>query len=177
MEEINTPKEFSEELSLDEITYIADVVSENEVEKKIKEMIFEKGIIPTEEDRQMMIQSMKENIKAGKTSYYQNGRGFFSVFKDDFKDAPIKVKVNIAGKQKYLAREADKLSKLISMVIANPQSFASIPGLAKSFNQLIEASGMNPIDFSTMIKGTAVAEPAKQLSSPVDEETLQEETK
>lgn len=149
--DMSNAKKFSAELSLEEITDIADDVARNMVEKQIEEMIFEKGKVPTQQDREMMTETLKADILSGKTPMYKGGRGFFEIFKDEVKDIPIKVKINVAGKQKYLAKEADKLSKLISMVIANPQAFASIPGLSKSFNQLIEASGMSPIDFSAMI--------------------------
>lgn len=177
--EISNPKKFSAELSLEEITQIADDVARNLVEEQIEDMIFEKGKVPTQEEREMMTETLKKDILSGKTTMYKDGRGFFETLKDDIKDMPIKVKVNVAGKQKYLAKEADKLSKLISMVIANPQAFAQIPGLAKSFNQLIESSGMNPIDFSSMIKGVQVAPDVKgkQLSSPVAEDELQAEQK
>lgn len=179
VKEMNNAKKFSEELSLDEITEIAQIIAQNKVEEEIEKSIFEKGIIPTEEDRQMMIETLKEDIVNGKTSYYQNGRGFMETLKDDLKDIPMKVKINISGKQKYLAREADKLSKLISMVIANPQAFATIPGLSKPINQLIESAGMNPIDFKQVISGVQQAPDikTKQISSPVAEEQLLEENK
>lgn len=174
--EMNSGKTFSEELSLDELSEIAETISINLVEDKIKETVMKDGQVPTNEEREMMKQTMKEDIMNGKTSYYQNGRGFFEILKDEIKDIPMKVKMNIAGKKKYLAQEADKLSKLISMVIANPQAFATIPGLSKPINQLIESTGMNPIDFKQVISGVQQAQvQAKQISSPVDESQLEKE--
>jgi hypothetical protein len=97
--------------------------------------------------------------------------------KGDLQDTPIKVKVNVAGKQKYMAQSADRMSRLISNVLANPEAFAMIPGLGNLYNQLLEDSGMNAIDFTPVIRGTAQAQPkAKQLTSPVGEkEVLQEQ--
>lgn len=174
--EMSNDKKFSAELSLDEITEIADTIAINQAENKVKEVILD-GKLVTEEDKQGMIEFYRTNIINGKTEMYKNGLGFFEVFKGEIKNTPIKVKINIAGKQKYLAKEADKLSKLISMIIANPQAFAQIPGLGKTFNQLIEASGMNPIDFSSMIKGIQQVPDVKtkQLSSPVGDEELNKE--
>jgi len=183
VEEMNNGKKFSEELSLDEISEIAETISDNMAESKIKEMIeesFEKGgKVPTKEDREMIKQTLKDDIMKGKTSMYQNGRGFMEILKGEIKDIPMKVKINVAGKQKYLARDADKLSKLISMVIANPQAFASIPGLGKSVNQLIEASGMNPIDFTQLIQGVKNNPEVKtnNLASPVEAEEIKQEEK
>lgn len=179
VDEINQGKKFSEELSLDEITEIAETIAENEIESKIKDMILEDRKVPTVQDREILKQTLKDNIMKGKTPMYQNGRGFMETFKNEIKDIPMKVKINVAGKQKYLAKEADKLSKFISMIIANPQAFATIPGLSKSVNQLIEASGMSPIDFSSMIKGVEISPEikTKQLESPVGEGEIKQEQK
>lgn len=179
VKEMDSGKSFSEEFSLDEISEIASTMAKNVVETKISEIILETGKVPTEEEKLVLIQALKEDIISGKTSAYQNGRGFMQTVKGELKDIPLKVKMNIAGKQKYLARDADKLSKLISMVIANPQAFASIPGLSKSFNQLIESAGMSPIDFTSVIQGVQQVPEVKtkQMTSPVDEEQLKEEQK
>jgi len=177
VKEMNSGKTFSEELSLDEITEIAKIVSSNTVEDKIGEKILETGIVPTNEEKELVKQTLMSDIISGKSKMFSNGRGFMEIVKGEIGDIPMKVKINVAGKQKYLARDADKLSKLISMVIANPQAFASIPGLAKSFNQLIESSGMNPIDFTSMIQGVQQVPDVKtkQITSPVDKEQLKEE--
>jgi len=52
-----------------------------------------------------------------------------------------------------------------------------MPGLAQSFNQLIESSGMNPIDFSYVVENTQQAPDikTKQISSPVEKEEIKEE--
>jgi hypothetical protein len=177
VKEMSNEKTFSEKLSLDEVAYIAEEVAKSEAEKQVEEMIFSNGVVPTREDRQTIMQVIKDNIIQGKTSIYKGGRVFMKTLKDDLKDIPLKVNINIAGKQKYLARNADKLSKLISMVISNPQAFATMPGLAQSFNQLIESSGMNPIDFSYVVENTQQAPDikTKQISSPVEKEEIKEE--
>jgi hypothetical protein len=92
---------------------------------------------------------------------------------------PIKVKVNVAGKQRYMAQNADKISKLIGNILANPQAFAMIPGLGSAYNQLLEESGMNPIDFSKIITGVQMNPEVetKRIESPVEGEVLKEEVK
>lgn len=178
VDEMNGGKDFSEELSLDEITEIAETISRNEVDKRIKKQILETGKVPTEEDRTIMRETIKDDIVSGRTSMYKDGRGFMKVLKGELSNVPITVKVNVAGKQKYMAQNADKLSKLISNILQNPQAFAQIPGLGKAYNQLLEESGMNPIDFSKIITEVgATPPPSGKITSPVGSEELSEEIK
>lgn len=171
VKDLDSGIKFSEELTLDEMMEIGEQIATNEAENTIKKMILD-GKIVTQEDKQVLVDTIKQNfIKTG-------NRKFFETVKGEFKSIPVDVFVNIAGKQKYLAQNADKITNIIREVIRNPQAFTQIPGIAKAFNQLIESSGMNPIDFSSMI--TAVeTQPvkssgfeAKALSSSVGGEEL-----
>ena len=63
----------------------------------------------------------------------------------EFKKTPFAVKVNIAGKQKDLALKADKLVNIFRQVVAAPQMLDD-PRLADLFNQILEASGLSPIE-------------------------------
>ena len=72
---------------------------------------------------------------------------FVEILKDEMKDAAIEVKTNIAGKQKYLASMTEKLVNVFRTIVANPQVLQS-PPMAKLFNEILESSGLNPIDFS-----------------------------
>lgn len=171
MKEMNSGIKFSEEFSLEEIEEIAEKISTKAVNDRIKELIL-KGKIVSPEEQKILQDAIKEQFRKGGT------RRFMELLKDELKDVPIKVKINIAGKQKYLAQQADKLSKLISMVISNPQAFATIPGLSKPINQLIESAGMNPIDFKQVIGGVQQAPDIKtqQIKSPIDPNQLKEES-
>jgi len=165
VDELNTGTKFSEELTLDEMMSIGDQIANNEAEKTVKKMILD-GNIVTKEDKQALVDTIKQTfVKGGQ-------RKFFETIKGDFKDIPVDVFVNIKGKQKYLAQNADKITNVIREVIRNPQAFTQIPGLGKAFNQLIESSGMNPIDFSQMITAVETqpvqggAFEAKELTTP-----------
>jgi hypothetical protein len=180
VDEMDEGKKFSEELSLDELAEIATTISDNIVEGKISEQIMKTGIVPTDEEREVMKQAFKDDIMNGKTPMYSNGRGFFEILKGEIKSIPMKVFVNVAGKQKYLARDADKLSKIFQMLIANPQAFQMIPGLGSAFNQIVESAGLNPINFSKIIKGMEkLGQPVetKQTPSVVGEAEVVEEQK
>lgn len=171
IKDINSSIEFSEELSLDEINEIAEILATNRAEDKVNDIIYKTGRPVTKEERDLMIQAFKEEEKK------RGGRGFFKTLKDELKDVPVKVKVNVAGKQRYMAQNADKISKLIGNILANPQAFAMIPGLGSAYNQLLEESGMNPIDFSHIISGVKdnpMVE-TKKIESPVEGEVLKEE--
>ena len=83
--------------------------------------------------------------------------------KDELKDIPVDVYVNIKGKQRNMAQNADKLTNLLRTVLQNPQGFAQIPGIAKVFNQLLEDSGLSAIDFAPIV--TAVQSQSVQETS------------
>lgn len=139
--EMNNGKKFSAELSLDEMMEISEQIAENQAETQIIQHILQ-GEIVTQENKAELIQAYKDKFKKG------GNRKFFEVIKGELKDIPVSVMVNIAGKQKNLAKDADKLSNLLKVIMANPQAFSQIPGLGKLFNQLLEASGLSPIDFA-----------------------------
>lgn len=172
VDDLNSGIKFSEELSLDEMMEVGEQIATNEAEKRVKAQILS-GKTVSKDEKQSIIDTLKQNfIKSG-------NRKFFETVKGEFKDVPIDVFVNISGKQKYLAQNADKITNIIREVIRNPQAFTQIPGIGKAFNQLIESSGLNPIDFSQMINATetqpvqASGFEAKQLTSSVGGEVLQ----
>lgn len=147
--ELNKGQKFSEELTLEELSEIAEIVVGNEVEQEIKEMILDNKIPPPGIREELVKMKKAEFMKGG-------NRRFMEVMKDEIKDIPLNVFVNISGKQKKLAENADKLTNVIREIIANPQAFSQIPGIGKAFNELLESSGMSPIDFSQV---TAPVEP------------------
>jgi hypothetical protein len=142
--ELNKGQKFSEELTLEELSEIAEIVVGNEVEEEIKKMILDNKIPPPG--------IREELIKLKKAEFMKGGnRRFMEVMKGEIKDIPLNVFVNISGKQKKLAENADKLTNVIREIIANPQAFSQIPGLGAAFNELLEASGMSPINFSLIV--------------------------
>jgi len=161
--DMNNGKDFSEELSLEELQQVSKAVITNEVNRRIKENILD-GLLVTPEMIQELTQIVKNTFSEG------GNRRFFKIIKKELDNLPIKVKINVAGKQKNMSQIADKMSNLISNVLRNPQAFATIPGLGGLYNQLIENSGLNPIDFTPIIEGAKAqaqaqqAQPLKQLT-------------
>lgn len=165
LRDLNKGYEFSEILTLEEMDEIIEPLSENYVEKKKKEAILN-GIVISDSDSEIWKQEYIDTFKKG------GDRRFFKDFKNAFKDVAIKVFVNVAGKQKNMVENADKISRVLMQVISNPQAIAQIPGVAKAFNELLENSGMNPIDFSGITKApiqpeTLVAEPEAAATEEV----------
>jgi len=139
--DINEGKTFSEELSLEELQEIAETITNNSRNIRAKELIL-KGELVTKEELDAFQQAEKEIfIKAG-------NRKFFTDFKGAFKDAPVRVLVNVAGKQKDMSQVADKLSNLISTFL---KSGVPISAMAKPMNELLENSGLSPVNFASVV--------------------------
>lgn len=165
VDDMNKGVKFSETLSLDEIQEIAPKIARSRVQKDIVKMILETGKVPTLEERDQM-----EKIKSQEI-IDKGQRQFFEIIKDELKDVPIKVFVNIKGKQRYMAQNADKITNILREVMKNPQAFSTIPGISKAFNQVLEESGMSPIDFTQIT--TAQTQPSVQNEqAPVEGEQL-----
>lgn len=165
--DMNAGKTFSEELSLDEMQEIADRIVSNQVEQEIKALILDDKIPPPEIRDELMRIKKEEFMKGG-------SRRFFEVLKDELKELPMDVFVNIKGKQRRMAENADKITNIIRQIIANPMAFQQVPGLGKIFNELLEESGMSPVDFSQITalpEGTPTAPvaepPPAEQSLPV----------
>jgi len=152
VQDLNSQESFSEILSLEELQEIAETISENKTNARAKEMILSGELVTREDLASFKEFSTGEFMKGG-------SRKFFKDFKDAFKDLPVKVLINVAGKQKDLAGNADKITNILREVMRNPQAFSQIPGVAKVFNELLESSGLSPIDF-TMITTAPAPAPA-----------------
>lgn len=146
--EINKGNKWLDDLTLEEMQYIAESIATKEANKQAVKLVLEKN--PEDEISQEEIESYREMVKQ---EWMKGGnKRFIEVLKDEFKDLPIDVFVNIAGKQKYLPQFVDKLTNIIRQIMANPVAFQQSPGLVELFNQLIEYSGLNPVDFTKVAK-------------------------
>jgi hypothetical protein len=147
--EMNKEQEFVEELSLDELKYVADCLVKRAAFEFETDMVLRgETIDPTKTEE------LKQRVRDDWMSTGGSKR-FFKLLKDDLKTLPLDVEINIAGKQKNLAGMADKMGNVFSRIIANPQGFIQtmqIPGAESSFNDMLEASGLSPWRFSAMTK-------------------------
>lgn len=163
VKEMNGGKTFSEELSMDEMLEISEKVATNQAEREIMNLILD-GKIPTPEVREELIKIKKEEFMKG------GSRKFMEILKGELDGLPLDVLINIKGKQKRMAQNADKITNIIREIVANPQAFQQIPGIGKAFNELLEESGLSAIDFSQVVtpeeSPVAQAEAKKQAPAP-----------
>jgi hypothetical protein len=146
--DINDGQEFLAELDMDEMQMVADKIANNQAEKILKERVLN-GESILEGERDML----KEKIKLG----FMGGgnKKFIKLLKDELKDAPVDIEIVIAGKQKNLGKMADSITNIFKFIFSNPQGFMQVmqmPGMSKSFNSILEYSGMNAVDFSGLDK-------------------------
>lgn len=163
VKEMNEGQKFADELTADELEEVVAAVVRGTTNQKIKDKMLQ-GQLPTAEEKAMF-------EEVARLEFLEGGRKrFFEIIKDEFKDIPVDVEVNIVGKQKDLAERADKLTNIFRAVIANPQVLQA-PGMGKLFNEIIEASGFSAINFAQLTKALPAQEGA-ELPSPVEEETV-----
>lgn len=139
---------FLSELSVDELKYVSEALVECEAQKLIKEKILNGEMILDNE-----IEKFKEQVRA---EFMKKGsKHFIEILKGEFKNTPLAVKVSIAGKSKNLGAMTEKVVNIFRFAFSNPQGFAQvmqIPGMGKSFNQILEFSGLSPADFTGLDK-------------------------
>lgn len=158
-EDMNKGQKFIEELSVDELQEIADNIATVYANKKIKEKMLPKNA----KDAEAMTSQQQEELRTLLKEQFMKGgqKQFIEVFKDELQSLPIDVQVNIAGKQKNLAKMADGLTNVFRQVISNPQVL-TIPGMGKLFNEIIEASGFSPLNFTALTKAQLGEKPVEQ---------------
>ncbi len=152
---------FLSELSLEELQYVKDCVVRTATNDRIKDIILAGGIV-TPDQVAIFKQLVEEDFKT------KGNKFFLEILRGEFKGSSLGVKVSIAGKSKNLAQMTDKIVNIFRFAFSNPQGFAltmQIPGMAKSFNQILEFSGLSPVDFSGIDK-LAVSQPPQPAAQP-----------
>lgn len=147
-EDLSKKQQFSETLELDELKFVAERMVNCEINDYIKDKILNanlENLIPTFTELQ------PENIEATKEKIRQEllnkgNKWFFDIAEDEMSELPIEIEINIAGKQKNLDKLTDSLVNLYRTIFADPQM--PWEGKAKLINQIVEYSGLDPIDFT-----------------------------
>ncbi|MCH8094301.1 MAG: hypothetical protein IH953_06875 [Chloroflexi bacterium] len=146
-------KEFLANLDADELEEIAERVVTNQANKFVKERILSGGLIlPGEVDE--FKEKAKESFRKG------GNKRFLKIIKDEFKDTPLAVKINIVGKQAYLAQMTDKLSGVLQQIIANPAILQNKVA-RKIFDKILEGSGLSPIEFADIGQPQQLLQPVQ----------------
>ena len=165
VKEITKGTRFLAELSMDEMEFVAEGMANCYINKATINA-WMKGNLPSKEEREAVRIAYKEQFKKG------GNKKFIEILKGELKDIEVKVKVNVAGKQKNLVGIVDKMSNLVRFVFStyNPQtqSFAALddPRIAKWMNQINELSGLEPMDFSVSPAPKPVVAPPEMQPNP-----------
>lgn len=141
--EILGGKKFLASLSGDEMQWVMDTLSENYANNELREDILN-GAEPR--DREMLKEEFRQQFMK------DGGQKILEILAEEFKDAEINIGINIAGKQKDLAGLSDKVLSVFQFVFSNPAAFQqamAIPGMSKAFNDILEYSGINQVEFAS----------------------------
>lgn len=158
-------------LSTDELSWVVDQLSINYVNQQTKDAVLS-GKEITKEQQEELKKIFKETFSK------KGNKHILQVLKDDFKDIEIRMGINVANKQKDLVNLSDKLLSIFQYIFSNPVGFQQamrIPALAKSFQDILEFSGINQSDFQSLLEAPdVVASPQQpqpqqemQLNQPV----------
>jgi hypothetical protein len=145
-EEIVKGKRFLSTLTTEEMQFVSDALVKKQAHSFAIEKILS-GEVVTEEDKAEFEEKTRAEFAKG------GNKRFIEVLKGEFTKAPIRVKINVAGKQKNLELMTDKLVNVFRQIISNPEGFKqamTMPAVAKTFNDILEYSGISPVYFSGM---------------------------
>lgn len=160
--EITKGKKFLASLTVDELSWISEQLATNYANSKLKNALLD-GKAVSEEDKQALKQTFKE-------SFTKDGnRKMLEILKGEFDGVEIQMGINIANKQKNLADLSDKVLNIFQFAFANPNAFSQAmqnPGLAKSFNDILEFSGLSQSDFTGLMQGTPQPPQAPTQQAP-----------
>lgn len=137
-------KKFLATLTSEEMTWVTDQMAENYANKQRNEAVLN-GEIP--QDKELLRQEFITNF-----SKKGNNR-LIEILKDEFKDIEIRIGINVAGKQKDLMGLSDKVLSIFQFIFQNPRGFQQamqLPGMSKAFQDILEFSGINSVDFSNI---------------------------
>lgn len=147
IDEILEGKKFLASLTADEMRWISDELAIKYANRKIVEIILE------ERDEELTTEMQTELQNVFKESFYKKGnKHLVEIIKGEFED--ITLGINIANKQKDLGMLSDKMLSIFQYIFTNPQGFQQamqIPALSRSFQDILEYSGLNQTDFQSLI--------------------------
>lgn len=133
--------EFMATLSLEEMQAIADQVVTATVNKAIIQKVLSGNILEYGE-----IDTLATTYK--ELFFKKGNKKFMKIFKDELKDLPIDIEVNVTGEEKNKALMAEKMGAVFSQIAQNP-GLLDDPRMSKLFNEILEASGLSPLAYST----------------------------
>ncbi len=151
-------QEFISDLDLDDLQAVSDNLILVKAEEFKKEEVLN-GRTFNETDIEDFKEKAREDFMRG------GNKRFLEILKNEMKDAPLDLFINIVGKQKDLATRTDKLVKVFRQLFSTfdpvTKTFTALddPRMAKLFNEIRENSDLSPIDFYQRPKPKQVVVP------------------
>lgn len=145
-------------LTTDELGWISDQLAENHANFQRNEDVLN-GELPR--NKEILKQEFLKNISK------KGNKHLIEILKDEFKGIEVKIGINVSAKQKDLMGLSDKILSIFQVIFANPQAFQQamqLPSLQKTFNDILEFSGINQVDFASLAN-TPLA-PPEAVASP-----------
>ena len=142
--QINTGHKWLDELTLAELQYVAEKITTKYSNEKIKKMVLA-GEIPTQYEIDEYKSLISETFMKG------GEKRFLEVAKDEFVGLPMDVEISIKGKQKNMAETVSKLNSVFRTLFVPGaiQAVQQNTGLSDLLNNILESSGMSPVNFGT----------------------------
>lgn len=159
--EVVQGKEFLATLTSEEMQWVGDQLAENYAIREQYEAMFN-AKIPRDKDE--LKQEFKERFsKSG-------SKALIKILRDEFRDIEVRIGINVASKQKDLVGLTDKILSIFQFVFQNPQAFQQamqIPALSRAFQDILEYSGINSTDFTSLMAQTSLQTPAVAPSEQI----------
>lgn len=146
-------------LTWEEMSWAAGQLAESYANREVNDDVL-KGR-PIRDRDALKQQCIQEFSKRG-------NQHLIEILQGQFKDVAIRMGINIAGKQKDLQHVVESLTSVFQTITANPYILKQ-PAMEKLFNQIIEASGLDPIDLSGF---DVPAVPARRMTETIDYKDL-----
>lgn len=141
--EILKGKKFLSTLNSEEMEWVTNELANNFANRTMAESVLN-GEFP--QKKEVLIQDFKDRFSK------KGNKLPLEILKDEFEDIDIKISINVSGKQKNLTELSDKILSIFQFIFSNPQGFQQvmqIPGMSKAFNDILEFSGLSPVDFAS----------------------------
>ncbi|MBU1145665.1 MAG: hypothetical protein KJ971_07450, partial [Firmicutes bacterium] len=151
---------FLSTLTAEEMKWVSERMIENHVNKQRNEQVLN-GELPT--SKEILKEQFYEEFKK------VGNKWLIEILKGEFKDVEIKMGINISGKQKNLMAMTDKILSIFQFIFSNPAGFQQVmqmDGMASAFNDILEFSGINGVDFSNLGQLPPEAQPAGKVEVP-----------
>ena len=169
-------KKFLASLSSDEMVWIADQLAENEAGKRFKDSLFSaangQGEIMSQEDLDKFKATYKDLFRK------KSGKQMVEILKGEFEGIEDRIGISFANKQKDLVSLSDKILSVFQYIFTNPAAFQQamqIPALAKSFQSILEFSGINMADFQSLLSAPQLSQNPEQVQQTVQQPMMKQE--